>query len=87
MPTSRGRTETYFRYLSARIEDGPVYDKKGPLEFTCYTDSDYAGCKDTRKSVSGNLLLPGIVQTVHVQSVQFEPELYIFFGSNCTITF
>ena len=46
-----------FRYLSARIEDGPVYDKKGPLEFTCYTDSDYAGCKDTRKSVSGNLLL------------------------------
>lgn len=44
------------RYLATRTDDGPVYDKKGPLEFTCYTDSDYAGCKDTRKSVSGSLL-------------------------------
>lgn len=45
-----------YRYLSSRVDDGPVYDKKGPLEFTCYTDSDYAACKDTRRSVSGNLL-------------------------------
>lgn len=30
--------------------------KKGPLEFTFYTNSDYSRCKDTRKSVSGSLL-------------------------------
>ena len=45
-----------YRYLSSRANDGPIYDQKGPLEFTCYTDSDYAACKDTRKSVSGNLI-------------------------------
>eukprot|EP00173_Palmaria_palmata_P000873 Plantae.Rhodophyta-Palmaria_palmata.ctg14486.p1 GENE.Plantae.Rhodophyta-Palmaria_palmata.ctg14486~~Plantae.Rhodophyta-Palmaria_palmata.ctg14486.p1 ORF type:complete len:116 (-),score=1.23 Plantae.Rhodophyta-Palmaria_palmata.ctg14486:606-953(-) len=38
------------------MDDGPVYDKKGSLEFACYTNSDYAGCKDTRRSVSCNHL-------------------------------
>lgn len=45
-----------FRYLSSRVDDGIVYENKGPLELTCYTDSDYAGCTDTRRSVSGYIL-------------------------------
>lgn len=44
------------RYLSTRANDRPEYDKKGPLELTCYTDSDDAACKESGESVSGNLI-------------------------------
>lgn len=46
-----------YRYLASRSGNGPAYNKRSPLEFTCYTDSDYAACKDTRRSISGNLLM------------------------------
>lgn len=42
-----------YRYLSSRFNGVPVYDKQGPPDFTCYTDSDYSGCTDIRRYVSG----------------------------------
>lgn len=44
-----------YRYLTTRANDGPAYDKKGPIEFTCYADSDHAACKDASKPVSVNI--------------------------------
>ena len=35
-----------YRCLSSRINDGPVYKNKGPLDLVAYTDSDYAADKD-----------------------------------------
>lgn len=33
-----------YQYLSSQTDDGPVYEKNGPIKFTCYTNSVYAGC-------------------------------------------
>lgn len=69
-----------YRYLSSRVHDGPVYDQKGPLQSTCYTESDYAGCKDTRRSVSGNLLL------ANGQPIMWGASLHSFPGHSSTET-
>ena len=49
--------KSIYRFLSTRRNHGPRYDKKGPLELTCYTDSDYAADRDTRRSLTGLLVL------------------------------
>ena len=49
--------KSIYRFLSTRRNHGPRYDKKGPLELTCYTDSDYAADRDTRRSITGLIVL------------------------------
>ena len=34
----------------------PIYEKNKPWDLVCYSDSDYAGDSDTRRSVSGFIL-------------------------------
>lgn len=41
------------RYVKGTIDYGILYKKKGCSVLTAYTDSDYAGCLEDRKSTSG----------------------------------
>ena len=45
------------RYLASSADLAICYDAKASKELTVYTDSDYAGCKGTRKSVSGAIFM------------------------------
>lgn len=45
------------RYLSGTRSHGIVYDGKRGLEVQGYSDSDYAGCIESRKSTSGYIFL------------------------------
>lgn len=45
------------RYFSSRADHGPRYTARGPIRLSCYTDSDYAADPDTRRSVTGLLVL------------------------------
>jgi hypothetical protein len=45
------------RYLKGHIHDGPIYRRRSPLRLEAYSDSDYASDPDTRKSISGGLIL------------------------------
>lgn len=62
-----------YENLSSRTNDGPVYDKRYSLELTCYTDSDYAACKDTRRSISGNLLMANKMLVMWGSALQSTP--------------
>ncbi|GJZ59334.1 hypothetical protein Tco_0615150 [Tanacetum coccineum] len=42
-----------FRYLRGTIHMGLWYPKGSGFELTAFSDADYAGCVDTRKSTSG----------------------------------
>lgn len=41
------------RYLKGTIHLGITIDKRSPLQLHAYTDSDWAGCPDDRRSTSG----------------------------------
>ncbi|GKA41440.1 ribonuclease H-like domain-containing protein [Tanacetum coccineum] len=43
-----------FRYLKGNINMGLWYLKDTGISMTAYTDVDYAGCQDTRRSTSGS---------------------------------
>lgn len=75
IPTKRhlDSLKPIYRYLSTRMGDGLVNDKNGPLEFTCHTDGDYDGCMDTRKSVSGSLLMPNGILLMKKSTMQTAP--------------
>lgn len=45
------------RYVKDTIELGIMYNRGGSREFEAYTDSDYAGDLDDRKSTSGSVFL------------------------------
>ena len=48
------------RYLAGTAELGIKFEKGGDsLNLTCFSDSDWAGCKKTRKSVSGFVVFLG----------------------------
>ena len=44
------------RYLGGTSDLGLIFDRRKPHLLTAYTDSDYARCQGTRKSVSGGIL-------------------------------
>ncbi|GJY14285.1 ribonuclease H-like domain-containing protein [Tanacetum coccineum] len=46
-----------FRYLKGKPSLGLWYSKDSPLELVAYTDSDYAGATQDRKSTTGGYLL------------------------------
>jgi hypothetical protein len=46
-----------FRYLKGTVNLGIFYQKEGNRELLAYTDSDYAGDVDDRKSTSGYVFL------------------------------
>ncbi|GJV87184.1 ribonuclease H-like domain-containing protein [Tanacetum coccineum] len=48
-----------FRYLKGKPSLGLWYSKDSPLELVAYTDSDYAGATQDRKSTTGDLLTKG----------------------------
>nr|GEW21930.1 uncharacterized mitochondrial protein AtMg00810-like [Tanacetum cinerariifolium] len=48
-----------FRYLRGTITMGLWYSKDSYIALTAFTDADDAGCQDTRKSMSGSMLLLG----------------------------
>ncbi|GKD43109.1 gag-pol polyprotein [Tanacetum coccineum] len=48
-----------FRYLKNTINMGLWYPKDTGFELTTYSDSDHAGCLDTRKSTSGGIQFLG----------------------------
>ncbi|GKF72942.1 hypothetical protein Tco_0219274 [Tanacetum coccineum] len=43
-----------FRYLKGTIHMGLWYLKDTGMSLTVYSDADYAGCQDTRRSTSGS---------------------------------
>ncbi|GJR26682.1 ribonuclease H-like domain-containing protein [Tanacetum coccineum] len=48
-----------FRYLKGKPSLGLWYSKESPLELVAYTDSDYAGATQDRKSTTRDLLTKG----------------------------
>ncbi|GJS88142.1 putative ribonuclease H-like domain-containing protein [Tanacetum coccineum] len=48
-----------FRYLKGKPSLGLWYSKESPLEFVSYTESDYAGATQDRKSTTRDLLTKG----------------------------
>nr|GEY09767.1 uncharacterized mitochondrial protein AtMg00810-like [Tanacetum cinerariifolium] len=48
-----------FRYLKGTITMGLWYSKDSCIALIAFTDADDAGCQDTRKSMSGSMLLLG----------------------------
>ncbi|GKA14654.1 retrovirus-related pol polyprotein from transposon TNT 1-94 [Tanacetum coccineum] len=45
-----------FRYLKGTINMGLWYPKDNDMSLTAYADADHAGCQDSRRSTSGNVL-------------------------------
>nr|GFA05325.1 putative ribonuclease H-like domain-containing protein [Tanacetum cinerariifolium] len=46
-----------FRYLKGNFKLGLWYPKESPFDFVAYSDSDYGGANQDRKSTTGGLLL------------------------------
>nr|GFC19538.1 uncharacterized mitochondrial protein AtMg00810-like [Tanacetum cinerariifolium] len=44
-----------FRYLRGTVNQGLWYPKDSSISLTTFTDTDHAGCQDTRHSTSGSL--------------------------------
>jgi hypothetical protein len=47
------------RYLQGTISHGLVIPRSAPTQLTVYTDADWAGCPDTRRSTSGYAVFLG----------------------------
>ena len=47
------------QYLKKTMSFGLVFEKQGRVRITAYTDSDWSGCKDTKKSTTGYVFLIG----------------------------
>ncbi|GJV00794.1 hypothetical protein Tco_1330064 [Tanacetum coccineum] len=45
-----------FQYLQGSINMGLWYPKDTAMALTSYTDTDHAGCQDTQRSTSGNIM-------------------------------
>lgn len=60
-----------YRYLSSRANDGPTFESKGPLYLVGFTDSDYAGDKDRRRSVSGCIVKANQMLILWISSLQY----------------
>nr|GFA08222.1 retrovirus-related Pol polyprotein from transposon TNT 1-94 [Tanacetum cinerariifolium] len=60
-PTEKHLTavKRIFRYLKNTIHMGLWYPKDTSFELTAFTDSDHAGCLDSRKSTSGGIQFLG----------------------------
>nr|GEZ52209.1 uncharacterized mitochondrial protein AtMg00810-like [Tanacetum cinerariifolium] len=56
-PTEKHLTavKRFFRYLKNTINMGLCYPKYTNFELTAFSDSDHAGCLDSRKSTSGGI--------------------------------
>ncbi|KAD3068312.1 hypothetical protein E3N88_36192 [Mikania micrantha] len=54
-----GAVRRILRYVTGTVGYGLWYDQVGELKLTGYTDSDWAGCIDDRKSVSANIFMLG----------------------------
>ncbi|XP_050133146.1 secreted RxLR effector protein 161-like [Malus sylvestris] len=52
-------TKRVFRYLKGTTDFGIFYKKKGRSVLTGFTDSDYAGDLDDRRSTSGHVFMMG----------------------------
>ncbi|KAD6453846.1 hypothetical protein E3N88_08552 [Mikania micrantha] len=57
--THLGAVKRIMRYIAGTYEFGLWYDQLGELELVGYTDSDWAGCGDDRKSISANIFMLG----------------------------
>nr|GFB03451.1 uncharacterized mitochondrial protein AtMg00810-like [Tanacetum cinerariifolium] len=60
-PTEKHLTavKQIFRYLKDTIHMGLWYPKDTGFELTAFSDSDHAGCLDSRKSTSGGIQFLG----------------------------
>ncbi|KAD4385282.1 hypothetical protein E3N88_25450 [Mikania micrantha] len=57
--THQGAVKRVLRYLVSTYKLGLWYDRQSELNLVGYTDSDWAGCVDDRKSVSANVFMLG----------------------------
>ncbi|GJV39341.1 hypothetical protein Tco_1417781 [Tanacetum coccineum] len=57
-----------FRYLKGKTTLGLWYSRDSPFELVAYTDSDYAGATQDRKSTTRDLLTKGFDAGRHVKS-------------------
>ncbi|KAD4983048.1 hypothetical protein E3N88_19719 [Mikania micrantha] len=55
----QGDVRRILRYVAGTCELGLWYDRQSSLELIGYTDSDWAGCADDRKSISANVFMLG----------------------------
>nr|GEU75980.1 uncharacterized mitochondrial protein AtMg00810-like [Tanacetum cinerariifolium] len=62
-PTEKHLTavKRIFRYLKDTIHMGLWYPKDTGFELTAFSDSDHAGCLDSRKSTSGGIQFLSVV--------------------------
>ena len=79
-----------FRYLKGTIEYGLWYPQGNHLDLYAFTDADWAGCVDERKSTSGATLYPGgclvswSSKKQSVVSLSTTEEEYIAAANCCT---
>ena len=45
--------EVILRYIIGTVEYGLVYEHRGSVQLAGFTDADWVGCVDDRKSTSG----------------------------------
>ncbi len=56
---SMQQAKRVLRYLAGTSKEGINYEKGGEIKVTTFSDSDWGGCKQTRKSVSGFVVYLG----------------------------
>ncbi|KAD3337683.1 hypothetical protein E3N88_33203 [Mikania micrantha] len=57
--THQGAVRRVLRYVAGTCDFGLWFSRKNVLQLVGYTDSDWAGCIDDRKSVSANVFMLG----------------------------
>nr|GFA85418.1 retrovirus-related Pol polyprotein from transposon TNT 1-94 [Tanacetum cinerariifolium] len=92
-PTEKHLTavKQIFRYLKDTIHMGLWYSKDTGFELTAFSDSDHAGCLDSRKSTSGGIQLLGGDKLVSwsskkqdCTSMSFADAEYVSLSACCT---
>ena len=71
------------RYLQGTLDLGLHLHRTSPADLTVYTDADWAGCPDTRKSTSGYVAFLG--DNLISWSSKCQPTVFTEFRSSLNV--